>query len=42
MSDNWTEIAFNQSMIKIIIGLLFFLPFYGIILNVIIKKINKK
>lgn len=42
MSDNWTEIAFNQSMIKIIIGLLFFLPFYGIILNLIIKKINKK
>tara|TARA_Y100000768_G_C23840129_1_gene615733 strand:- start:124 stop:723 length:600 start_codon:yes stop_codon:yes gene_type:complete len=42
MSDNWTEIAFNQSMIKIIIGLLFFLPFYGITLNVIIKKINKK
>ena len=42
MSDNWTEIAFNQSMIKIIVGLLFFLPFYGIILNVIIKKINKK
>ena len=42
MSENWIEIASNQSLIKIIIGLLFFLPFYGIILNYLIKKINKK
>mgnify|MGYP001177258944 CR=1 FL=1 len=42
MSENWIEIALNQSLIKIIIGLLFFLPFYGIILNYLIKKINKK
>jgi uncharacterized PurR-regulated membrane protein YhhQ (DUF165 family) len=42
MSENWIEIAANQSIIKIVIGLLFFLPFYGIILNFIMNKINKK
>ena len=41
MSNNWIEIAYNQSIIKIIIGLLFFLPFYGIILNFIMKKMKK-
>lgn len=42
MSENWIEIALNQSIIKILIGLLFFLPFYGVILNFILKNINKK
>ncbi len=41
MSENWIEIATNQSFIKILIGLIFFLPFYGIILNYIMKKIQK-
>ena len=41
MKENWTEIAINQSFIKIVIGLLFFLPFYGILLNYLIKKIKK-
>ena len=41
MKENWTEIAVNQSFIKIVIGLLFFLPFYGILLNYLIKKIKK-
>ena len=41
MKENWTEIALNQSFIKIVIGLLFFLPFYGILLNYLMKKINK-
>ena len=39
MKENWTEIAVNQSFIKIVIGLLFFLPFYGILLNYLMKKI---
>jgi len=42
MSENWIEIAANQSVIKIVIGLLFFLPFYGIVLNFILKKINRE
>jgi hypothetical protein len=41
MKENWTEIAVNQSLIKIVIGLLFFLPFYGILLNYLMKKIKK-
>ena len=41
MKENWTEIAVNQSFIKIVIGLLFFLPFYGILLNYLMKKIKK-
>ena len=41
MSTNWIEIAGTQTLIKIIIGLLFFLPFYGIMLNFILKKIKK-
>lgn len=41
MKENWTEIAINQIFIKIVIGLLFFLPFYGILLNYLMKKIKK-
>ena len=41
MKENWTEIAVNQSFIKIVIGLLIFLPFYGILLNYLMKKIKK-
>jgi len=41
MKENWIEIAVNQSFIKIVIGLLFFLPFYGILLNYLMKKIKK-
>ena len=41
MADNWLEISATQSLIKIIIGLLFFLPFYGVLLNFILKKFKK-
>ena len=44
MADNWFEIATNQLIIKIIIGLILFLPVYGVLLNYLKKKIliNKK
>lgn len=42
MSDNWIEIAGTQSLIKIVIGLIFFLPIYGIILNFLVKKFKIK
>ena len=38
MSENWIEIAGYQTIIKIIIGIVFFLPVYGILLNILIKK----
>ena len=41
MADNWLEISATQSLIKIIIGLLLFLPFYGLLLNFILKKFKK-
>ena len=41
MKENWTEIAVNQSFIKIVIGLLFFLPFYGILLNYLMNTISQ-
>jgi uncharacterized PurR-regulated membrane protein YhhQ (DUF165 family) len=42
MSLNWFEIAGTQTVLKIIIGLIFFLPIYGILLDFILKKISKK
>ena len=40
MANNWIEIAGNQSIMKIIIGLIFFLPTYGILLNYFLKRIK--
>lgn len=40
MKENWVEIALNQSIIKIIIGLTLFLPIYGIFLNYILYKLK--
>ena len=42
MSKNWLEIATNQLIIKIVIGLILFLPIYGIILNYLKKRIIKE
>ena len=42
MAENWIEIAGSQSLIKIVIGLIFFLPIYGIILNYLVKKFKIK
>ena len=42
MSKNWFEIATNQLIIKIIIGLILFLPIYGVILNYLKKRIIKE
>ena len=42
MKENWVEIALNQSIIKIIIGLILFLPIYGIFLNYILYKLKNE
>ena len=42
MALNWIEIAGTQTVLKIIIGLIFFLPAYGILLNFLLKRITKK
>ena len=40
MSNNWLEICITQTVIKIIIGFLFFLPLYGVLLNLFLKKLK--
>ena len=40
LASNWFEIAGNQTVLKIIIGLLLFLPAYGLLLNFLLKKIT--
>ena len=42
MSTNWIEIAGNQTALKIIICLVFFLPIYGILLNFISKRLSQE
>ena len=41
MALNWIEIAGTQTVLKIIIGLIFFLPTYGILLNFLSKRLTK-
>ena len=41
MAINWIEIAGTQAVLKIIIGLIFFLPIYGILLNFLSKRLTK-
>ena len=40
MSQNWLEIAGTQTILKILIGLVFFLPIYGFLLSFFSKKIK--
>ncbi|HJN79193.1 MAG TPA: queuosine precursor transporter [Flavobacteriaceae bacterium] len=40
MAQNWLEIAGTQTVLKILIGLIFFLPTYGILLRYFSKKIK--
>ena len=40
MSENWLEIAGTQTILKIIIGLIFFLPAYGFLLSYFTKKLK--
>ena len=41
MALNWIEIAGTQTVLKIIIGLIFFLPTYGILLNFLSNRFSK-
>ena len=40
MSNNWFEIAGTQTILKILIGLIFFLPAYGVLLRFFSRKVN--
>lgn len=40
MAANWMEIAGSQTVLKIVVGLVIFLPAYGILLNYLKGKLN--
>jgi hypothetical protein len=40
MAANWTEIAGSQVLIKIGVGLILFLPAYGLLLKHLSKKVK--
>lgn len=41
MAENWPHIAFVDYLFKLVICTLFFLPAYGVILNVLTKKLTE-
>jgi len=40
MAANWMEIAGSQTVLKIVVGLVLFLPAYGLLLKAISGKLN--
>jgi len=40
MAANWMEIAGSQTVLKIVVGLVIFLPAYGVLLNYLKGKLN--
>ena len=40
MSANWIEIAGTQTLIKIVVGLILFLPAYGVLLSFLKNKMD--
>lgn len=40
MAENWVQIGFVDYLSKLFIGILLFVPAYGVILNIILRKLN--
>ena len=40
MAAHWSEIALSQSLLKILVGFVVFLPAYGLLLNFMKKRLN--
>jgi uncharacterized PurR-regulated membrane protein YhhQ (DUF165 family) len=40
MAANWPEIALSQSILKIAVGIILFLPAYGILLNYLKNRLH--
>ena len=40
MAANWPEIALSQSILKIVVGFIVFLPAYGLLLNLMKKRLG--
>jgi len=41
MAENWVEIATVDYFIKLLISFIFFLPLYGILLNALVKRLQR-
>jgi uncharacterized integral membrane protein (TIGR00697 family) len=41
MADNWHVVAWNQTLTKLVIGLVIFLPAYGVLLAYLKKRLQK-
>jgi uncharacterized PurR-regulated membrane protein YhhQ (DUF165 family) len=39
MAAHWSEIALSQSILKIVVGFIVFLPAYGLLLNFLKKRV---
>ncbi|CPR15106.1 7-cyano-7-deazaguanine/7-aminomethyl-7-deazaguanine transporter [Brenneria goodwinii] len=42
MSANWVEIAMVDYTFKLLISMLFFLPMYGVMLNMVLKRLSEQ
>ena len=42
MAANWGEIAIVDYSFKVLISIVFFLPMYGMLLNMLLKKLADK
>jgi len=42
MAANWPEIALSQSVLKIVVGFILFLPAYGVLLNYLKKRLGNE
>jgi uncharacterized PurR-regulated membrane protein YhhQ (DUF165 family) len=42
MASHWVEIALVDYTFKVLISLVFFLPMYGVVLNMLLKKLADK
>ncbi len=41
MAEHWMEIALVDYCFKVLISIVFFLPMYGVLLNMLLKKTGR-
>ncbi|MNI61080.1 Inner membrane protein YhhQ [compost metagenome] len=42
MAEHWMEIALVDYCFKVLISIIFFLPMYGVLLNMLLKRLADK
>ena len=41
MAENWMQLGFVDYLFKLLIGMLLFVPAYGVLLNVLLVRLQK-